>query len=834
MTNLDFYTNISLRGNSVLVRGIKNGKDFMDRVPYQPTLYIESEQDYGYQNIYGRKLKPIAFDSIKEAKEFADQHKSSNLRVYGMPAFNHQFALENYPNNIDKWEKEKIRVFNIDIEVTSTEGFPEPGDAAFPVTAICIHDSVLDKFIVFGDNKWDEANSELPQDILEKTKYIQCDNEMDLLNRFIRYWTNFPPHIITGWNVEMFDMPYLINRFKRIGLDEKKFSPWGVVNERIIHSPRGQDQVYRLLGVDQIDYMARYKKNKIQESYRLDFIAEQELGERKLDYSEVQGLHNLYFENYQKFIDYNIQDVNLVKRLDEKLGLLDADIMVAFEASMNFEDVASPVRTWDYLINKELAKENKIVNYNIDRDKIVTGIPGGHVKEPHIGKHGWCMSFDLNSLYPHLIMQFNISPETLLEGWQLWPHESTESRVKKLLAKEPLGRVPENHSISGAGYAFNNAVEGIIPKLMSKMYQDRKVFKKKMLEAQRNGEDDTLYNLRQYVLKILLNSGYGALINKYFRWFDQRMGEAITLSGQYVIQVAERELNLWMNKVVGTEDVDYIIAIDTDSNYISVQALVDKFFKDKPQQEIVELLNKIGQEQIEKVLNKGFEESKEYLQAYAQKMVMEREAIASSAFWTAKKRYAMCVWDMEGVRMAPDKPKIKIQGLEAIRSSTPMSCRGALLDIIKKSLIEDEESVQKFLAEFKEKFMAMPYQDIAMPRSMNNMSKYKVGDGFLKGTPPQTRGAIQFNKLLERHGLTNTWESIKEGEKGKFLYLREPNSIGTDVISFSTSIPDEFDVEKYIDREKMFEKTVKDAAENIFKPLGWSSEKINTLEDFFG
>jgi ribosome biogenesis protein Nip4 len=163
-----------------------------------------------------------------------------------------------------------------------------------------------------------------------------------------------------------------------------------------------------------------------------------------------------------------------------------------------------------------------------------------------------------------------------------------------------------------------------------------------------------------------------------------------------------------------------------------------------------------------------------------------------------------------------------------------MSCRGALLDIIKKTLLEDETSVQEFIAEFKEEFMEMPYQDIAMPRSMNNMSKYKVGDGFLKGTPPQTRGAIQFNKLLAKHGLTKTWEAIKEGEKGKFLYLREPNSIGTDVISFSTSIPDEFDVEKYIDREKMFDKTVKDAAENIFKPLGWSSEKINTLEDFFG
>ena len=831
---IDYYTNVCTLGNNLCVRGIRNGKEVMDKIPYEPVLYIETDKDYGFSSIYGTKLKPIKFDTMREATEFGKEHANSNLKLYGMPFYAHQYIIENFIDTADKWNKEDIRIFNIDIEVTSTEGFPKPEDAEFPVTAVCIHDSKADKFVVFGDNKWEKEKSELGDDILEKVVYIQCRDEQDLFSKMLRYWQSFPPNIITGWNVELFDIPYLMNRALRLGIDIRRFSPWSFTRDRMLKTSHGEEQIYTIYGVDTIDYLQRYRKNKVQQSYRLDYIAEIELGERKLDYSEVQGLHNLYFENYQKFIDYNIQDVNLVKRLDEKMGLIDADIMIAYEACMNYNDVSSPVRTWDFLINKELHKQNKKVKFHTDKSVEYSSIPGGFVKEPQVGKHGWCMSFDLNSLYPHLIMQFNISPETLLDGWQLWPTESKEGRVKKMLNEEPLGDVPKNHSITAAGHAFSNEFEGIIPKLMSKMYRDRKAFKKQMLEKQRNGEDDSLENLRQLVMKLLLNSGYGALINKYFRWFDVRMGESITLSGQFLIQVAERELNKWMNKVVGTTGVDYIIAIDTDSNYISCQALVDKFFPDKSREEVIDILDKIANEQIEKVLENGFEEAKNYLHAYEQKMVMEREAIASNAFWTAKKRYAMCVWDMEGVRMPPEKPKIKIQGLEAIRSSTPHFCRGALLDLIKKTLLEDEEDVQKFVLDFKNKFMEAPYQEIAMPRSMNLLKKYAVGDTFRKGCPPHVRGAIRFNHMLKVMKLENTWEEVKEGEKGKFLYLREPNRFGCDTISFVTSIPDDFEIDKYIDREKMFEKVVLDAADNIFQPLGWSVEKQQTLEDFFG
>jgi DNA polymerase elongation subunit (family B) len=830
---MDYYTNIVRRGDKLLVRGVRNGEEIRDKIRYDPVLYIEHHKDYGYKNLYGKNLKPINFDNMNDAWQFSSEHKGSNMKIYGFPRFETQYALENYGDASEKWNKEHIRIFNIDIEVTSTEGFPEAKDAAYPVTAICIHDSKVDKFVTFGHGKWSLEASELPADIRDKVVYVECKTETELFQKFLNYWHRFTPNIVTGWNIEKFDIPYLYNRLENLGIGGHKLSPWNRAQLRTIESMRGQEIAVTIDGVDQIDYIERYRKTKTQESYRLDYIANVELGERKLDYSEVSGLHMLYFENFQKFIDYNIQDVNLVKRLDEKLGLIDAQIMIAYMASINYGEVNSTVRTWDSLINKELQKHRVIPHFHVIASEKNDSIPGGHVKQPHVGKHGWVMSFDLNSLYPHLIMQFNISPETFNPNFKLWEHDEEMKRIDRLLARENISGVPANHSICASGYVFSNKQEGVIPRLMKRMYNERKAVKQAGLQKEKRGEDGSLENLRQYVLKILLNSGYGAFVNKYFRWYDQRIGRSITCSGQLIIQVAERELNKWMNKVLQTSDVDYVVAIDTDSNYLNCQPLVDKFFSDKSQQEVVDILDKIAQEQIQKVLEAGFESEKQYLNAYEQKMIMEREAIASSAFWTAKKRYSMCVWDMEGVRMPSDKPKLKIQGLDAIRSSTPQSCREALLNMIKLTLMEDEITLQKYIIEFKNKFISMPFEDIAFPRTMNNISKMNIPTGFAKGTPPHIRGAITFNRLLEKYELLKDWETMKDGEKGKFIYLREPNNIGTNVLSFNHSVPSQFSFEKYIDYEKQFSKAIVEPMDIILLPIGWTAEKRTTLEDFF-
>ena len=894
MREIDFYTNVCRKGNDILVRGIREGKEVRFKYYYEPTLYVEHHKNYGFKNVYGKNLKPIKFDSMGDANAFAKEHQGSNLKIYGFPHFHSQFTLENLSDSVDKFDKSYLRIFNIDIEVTSNEGFPNAADAAYPITAVCIYDNIADKFITFGVGDWEESESILPEDVSDKVIYVACDTEAKLLERLLDYWNKFTPNIVTGWNIEFFDIPYIHNRLRNLGFDHRKLSPWLITSTRVVNTARGEEMSCNLLGIDIIDYIDRYRKTYVRDSYRLDNIASIELGEKKsldtiamLDMSRVPYVDKpsnvLYQDNtedeefnrfarlrkerveleekiregkaypnadlevelllkeerkaaFQGFISYNIQDVNLVKRLDERLGLLDVQLMIAYITTINYEEVSGSVRTWDSLINKELWQQNIIPPYNINPPETKIQIPGGHVKEPQLGKIGWCMSFDLNSLYPHLIMQFNISPDTIEDKFRVWPTDGEEARIEKILKREPITNLPkgfENYSISASGTLYSNDHEGIIPRIMRTVYDERKKAKKEMINAQRRGDDYTSLHLKQFALKILLNSGYGAMTNKFYRWYDRRMGESITLSGQTVIRSSEKAINKWMNKLLKT-DKDYIVAIDTDSNYVNMQPLVDKFFSNKSKEEIIDILDKIAEEQIQKILNEEFDDLKEYLQAFDQKMVMEREAIASSAFWTAKKRYAMCVWDMEGVRMPSDKPKLKIQGLEAIRSSTPAVCREPLLNLIEKVLLTDEDTVQKYIADFKKEFMSYDVFDIAMPRTVNNLRKYYQKEGFMKGTPPHVRGAIVFNKLLKEYKLEDKWEPVKESEKAKFLYLREPNNIGTDVISFNTSVPVEFDCVKYVDREKMFEKIIIDPVTGILDPVGWSVEKKLTLESFFG
>lgn len=827
-----YYTHVQRVGDNMCLRGIKDGQPFKDRVPYDASVYIECDQETGFKNIKGHNLKPLTFSRLQECFEFCRQQRDTNLTLYGFPHYHHSFILENYQNAEKIWNREDLRVFNIDIEVYSAEGFPDPNDAQFPVVSITVHDSKMDKFLVFADGagSWNHENSELSSELLDKTYYIECKSEIDLLNRFVRYWQDFTPDIVTGWNVEFFDLAYIYNRMEKLGLDVKRLSPWRWVATDTVHTPRGLQQAVKISGVSIIDYLKTYRKQKVQDSYRLDNIAEIELGEKKLDYSEVSSLHQLYKTNYQKFIDYNIQDVNLVKRLDEKLGLIDAQIALAYMACLNYDEVESPVRMWDALINKELNKDNIIPHYHVDVNINNRSIAGGYVKEPQIGKHGWCASFDLNSLYPHLIIQFNVSPETMDNSFRAFPELSEQERITAMLERKPHG-APKNLTVTASGQCFRNKSEGIIPKLMRSMYLERKTAKKKMIEKQKRGENYSYEELRQYVLKIALNSGYGALANKYYRWFDNNLAESITLSGQLAIQNAEKSINTWMNKVLKTNK-DYVIAIDTDSNYVNMQPLVDKMFPNATQEQLVDIIDKICEEQIQKAISDSYLDMAEYTHSRENAMVMEREAIASSSFWTAKKRYAMAVWNMEGVAYK-NEPKVKIQGLEAIRSSTPGKCRQPLLDIIKLTLLEDENSVQQYISEFKQEFMNLRVEDIAMPRTMNNIRKQtRKDETFNKGTPPHVRGAIVFNRMLQKHNLKN-WETIKDGEKGKFIYLFQPNNVGTDVISFSTSIPDEFDCKKYVDKNKMFEKVIIDPVEGILEKLGWSSEKKTNLLDFF-
>ena len=389
---------------------------------------------------------------------------------------------------------------------------------------------------------------------------------------------------------------------------------------------------------------------------------------------------------------------------------------------------------------------------------------------------------------------------------------------------------------------FKNDNPGFLPRLLEKMYNDRVKFKTMAFQAkqeyQKTKEKEltkkiaTYHNI-QWAKKISLNSAYGAIGNQYFRYYDVRQATAITTSGQFVIRFIENKVNEYMNTILKTHDkVDYIVASDTDSIYLTLDKLVEATCKDKPVEHILRFINKVVDSRIQPFLDKCFAELADYTNAIGNKMVMKREVIADKGIWTAKKRYMLNVLDEEGI--VYEKPKLKIMGIEAVKSSTPEVCRGKIKEAINLIMTKDEDTLQKFVADFKDEFYQMTAQQISFPRSCNNLAKYKhANDVFIKGTPIHVKGALIYNHQIQQSKLGNKYPFIQEGDKIKFVKLVEPNPFKFDVISYITKLPNEFKLDDYIDYETMFQKTFLDPLSFILNSIGWSYEKKASLEDFF-
>jgi DNA polymerase elongation subunit (family B) len=648
------------------------------------------------------------------------------------------------------------------------------------------------------------------------------------------------PEVVTGWNSKLYDIPYLVRRIDRI-LGEKlmkRLSPWGLITEIETYITGRKHISYDIGGISQLDYLDLYKKFTYtnQESYRLDHIANVELGQKKLDHSEFDTFKDFYTKGWQKFVEYNIVDVELVDRLEDKMKLIELALTMAYDAKVNYEDVFYQVRMWDTIIYNYLKKRNIVIPPKERSDKD-SKYAGAYVKEPIPGKYDWVVSFDLNSLYPHLIMQYNISPETLRET----RHPS--ATVDKILNEELTFEMYKDNAVCANGAMFRKDVRGFLPELMEKIYKDRTVFKKKMLAAKQDYEKTPTKELEkeiarcnniQMARKIQLNSAYGAIGNQYFRYYKLANAEAITLSGQVSIRWIENKMNDYLNNLLKTEEVDYVIASDTDSIYLNMGPLVDKFFSNKSGNKtaIVSILDKICQEKLEPFIEQSYQELADYVQAYEQKMQMKRENIAERGIWTAKKRYILNVWNSEGVQY--NEPKLKMMGIEAVKSSTPAPCRQMIKDGLKLMMNGTEDEVIEFIEKCRGDFRALPPEQIAFPRTASDIRKYhSSSDIYIKGTPIHCRGALLFNHYVKESKLTNKYSLINNGEKIKFLYLKKPNIIQENVISFIQDFPHELGLDKYVDYELQFEKSFVEPLKAILDAIGWSVEKTVNLESFF-
>jgi len=839
----EFYTHVSVRGNNILYRGVKDGKRIKERIPFSPTLFLPTKTKSKYKTLHGDYVEPIQPGSIKDCRDFINKYEGiDGFTIYGNTDYTYQYIGSHFPGEIS-YHMDDILVAHLDIETECENGFPNPDNPIEKINAITV--KVNGHYHVFGVGVFNVDSDD--------TTSYQFDNEIDMLVAFLELWDQESPDVITGWNVRFFDIPYLHNRILNI-MGEKysnKLSPWRVVKSRSVFKMNHEQTVIDLVGVSILDYLELYRVFTYtnQESYKLDHIAFVELGERKMSYDEYGDMASFYKQNFQKFIEYNKRDVTLIVKMEEKLKLLELACALAYSAKVNLMDVFSQVRTWDQIIYHHLNEKNIVIPFKkiSKKDHQYTG---AYVKDPITGFHDWVVSYDLTSLYPMLIIQGNISPETKIHGIEKNPFFTVDGilnreklHMKTIEHKKSLG-----YAVAANDTCYTKKYQGFLPELMEKMYKDRKKYKQLMIDAQKKKELDPTnkqldfeiakYKNFQLVRKIQLNSAYGAIGSNYFRYYDIDLAEAITTSGQLSIRWIANNLNEFLNKTLGTENYDYVVASDTDSVYLRLGNLVDKVCKSKSTESIVDFLDKASSQIIVPFIDKKYDELAKMMNAYQNKMNMDREVIADKGIWTAKKRYILNVHDSEGVRYA--SPKLKIMGIETTRSSTPQIVRDKLKEAIKIIVSEDENRLIEFIEEFRQEFNQSPIEDIAFPRGVSKMDEYHDRVSiYKKSTPIAVKGALIYNHYLKKMGIDRKYENIREGDKIKFVYLKVPNAFGgptgrDHVISFANTPPKEFELEKYMDYNKQFEKSFLDPLRTIVDAIGWSFERKASLEDFFG
>ena len=844
-----FYTSVERFGNNILWRGYEDGKRFSYKVPFKPTLYLQTKnnQDAEFKTLQGNyPVHPKQFGSMSEAKQFIEEYGDiSNFKVYGNTNYVQQFVQEYYPDNIE-FDIDDINIVSFDIEVDISDGYANVDEADKEITSIAYKSSKSDKYVLLGRKDFDKTQTITgiaPENII----FRKFETEAELLNTFVQIWKHDYPDVVTGWNVEYFDVMYIVTRINRL-LGEsvsKQLSPHGYLKKNTREIFGKPASTYQINGMAVIDYMDAFKKFGYkygpQETYKLDHIAHVVLGEKKLDYSEYGNLTELYEKNPQLYLDYNLKDTQLIERMEEETGLLSLVMTVAYSGGVNYTDAFGTVGIWESTLYRKLIKDKIVPPLKKGPGMAANGLVGGYVKDPDVGMHPWVVSFDLNSLYPHLMMQYNMSPET-------YDYDRGEYVTQEMVLNGEFKNDDPTISVAANGVCFSNQKLGVIPEIINEYYSNRSAIKKEMLKVEQLIETEKdpiklkehkkqasqLHN-QQMAIKIAMNSLYGATANKYFLYYINEMAEAITTSGQLSIRYAEKSVNDYMNKILKTDNVDYIVYIDTDSIYVKFGPLIESVFgtTDIDRLKGEEFLDKICSTKIEQVIERGYEKLAKDMGAYRNAMVMKREKITDRSIFIAKKRYIMNALNNEGVHF--EKPKISVTGIESVRSSTPEVCRNKMKDIFSVIMNDGEEATQKFIADFKEEFVKLSPEAVGRNSGTDNIDKYiDRGTGsYKKGCPMHVRGCILYNRLLNEKGLSKKFETVQGGDKIRYVYLKLPNPLRENIVSFPSVLPEDLGLHQYIDYNLQFEKVFLSPIENIIGALGWSSEKRDTLDDFF-
>jgi len=830
-----YYSNVSRKGNFLYVRGKDEfGRRETKIVKYRPTIYVPSPTNDGiHKNLKNHFLKPVRCKDMWDAKEFIDQYDQiQDYTIYGFSKHEYSYIAETFPNF--EYKIEHINVGNVDIEtLQGDQGFPET-DAQkrkTPITVISIQKGDMTYVL-----SWKSFVSNDPSIV-----FFLCDDEKDMLLKFIKLWEKLDLDVITGWNIDTFDIPMLILRTEELlGVEfSKALSPWKRARRRERREEvNGKRVVYvdwTLDGISSLDYIKVYKKfcPTKRDGYSLNNISYIELEESKIDYSEYRDLDTLWEQNPQLYIEYNIHDTKLVAKLEKKLKYIERSIVVAYDAKVNYEDAMTSVLLWECMCLNDLLPRN--IMMPIPKKKEREKLKGAFVKEPQIGFFKWVVSLDLTSLYPHIMIGWNISPETFRGVWSGYDEDSIlrgDFNSDKLRA--------ENICLAANGAIFDNSQRGFLAELIERQFQLRKDYKSKMLELQRQYEetkDESLkelivkYDNYQYGKKIQLNSCYGAVANPYFKFYNIDCARAVTYTGQAVIKFIADEINKFLNAKLAT-NMDYVIASDTDSVYLNLEAFVAQTGLTETSV-IVDALDVFCAGELADLIDKSFQKLTSDLNCYKNALHMKRENICEKGLWRKKKNYAILVWDSEGTRYT--KPKLKIVGIQAVRSDSPEVCRKKIKEGLELMFSQGEEAVQKMVADFRKEYWKLSIYDIARPKGVRDYTKY-LGPNFtaMHKAPQHVKAAIAYNKFLADKSLTSKYRKIQNGDKIKYLHLVKYNPLFQDEFGAPDgAFPVELEIEEYVDRANMFEVTFLKPMRSLLDAAGWAIEKQHSIEDFF-
>ena len=806
--------------------------------------YLKS-QSGTYRSLYGDKLKKVNFWTGEDLQK-------GNVFESDIPTETR--VLVDMYGDSDEVSKGHREMF-FDIEVEVKDGFPEPSRAENKITAIALYDKTTDKYSCF-------VLGNIPNtDVVESFR-----SEEELLQRFYQKYLEINPTILSGWNVDGFDIPYLYNRTTRV-LGQQFANCLSPISEVFYSENKNR---YKIAGVSVLDYFALYKKFTYiqQSSYRLDYIGQKEVGLGKIEYEGT--LQDLYENDLNKYIEYNLNDVVIVKALDDKLKLIDLVMGIAHVGHVPYEDVYYSSRYLEgailvYLKNIGVIAPNKDFNA---RDKMNRTnddkFTGAYVKDPVPGRHEWVFDLDLTSMYPSTIMTLNISPETKIGRVNGWDAKEFLKGTQKTYSLEKGGKT-QGHmnneelsdmfasnkiSISSNGILYRNDKKGLIPILLEKWFDERVEYKRLMKKYgdEKNDEQYNYFKRRQHIQKIILNSLYGVLGLPVFRFYDIDNAEATTITGQELIKFTEKIANKFYNDKLD-DNKDYCIYTDTDSVFYPAIPLIEKYHQNADLTDDEFMTEKILETAkiVQDFINKSYDLfAKKFLNCDKHRFDIKQECIAKSAFWVTKKRYGQWIINDGGVTC----DRLDVKGLDIVRSNFPPAFRELMTDVLQGILSNiDKEQIDDRICSFKREMKTLPIEEIALPTGVKRLSKFAdtrhsnkkiygnqgIFTPMHKGTPVHVKAAWVYNDLLKHFGLNNV-EKIKNSEKIKWVYLKQ-NPLSIAQIAFKGyDDPQEIMdyIKKYIDHNKLFDKALQKKINMFYDSMNWVLvDKENTLERFF-